>query len=416
MNPSSRRWALSISVLAIGVIAAIVVTKLKPKVARERPKKSVPNVLVIDATLQTLPAQVNAAGNVIPAQEVNLIPEVSGKLTYVSKKLVAGSQVEKGELLLRIDPRQYRLAIQQERSRIRQAQLDLELEKGRVAVAKREWELIGGSDIKKGPAEPALALRKSQLATAEAALAAARSTFDQAKLNLERTAIRAPFRANVVSENVDLGQVVSPTTQIARLVAHDEVHVNVVTPVEALDLLELPRNNGQRGSKALVTQRLSNGKTIQRRGEIIQLIAELDRQTRRAQLLLRVEQPFDVELGLPMLPGAYVEVTFEGKEVNDVVALPASAIYDGNKVWTVSKKGLLAPQPIEVLWQTEDRTYVKGIVEGQTVMTSVLSAPIRGMKVNANTGKSKEPNEPQPKVTKPDSKATPVQRTQAKHG
>ncbi|MEL6548189.1 MAG: efflux RND transporter periplasmic adaptor subunit, partial [Myxococcota bacterium] len=326
--------------------------------------------------------RVQASGTVEPAQSVNVVPEVSGRITWRSKTLVPGGRIKKGETFARMDGREYALAVAQEKGRVRSAQLELELEKGRGEVAAREWELLRGKkgDQKASP----LALRTSQLEAAQINLESAKSGLARAQLNLERTSLRAPFNATVVSEDLDIGQRVGPNAAVARLVGTDEGWVRVGVRVEDLASIDIPGLNGDSGSPVKVTQRLSNGKTIEREGKVLRLVEELDPQTRRAQLLVSVPTPLAVgDGGLPLLPGAYVEVEIEGRGLDGVARVPSAAVYGGDTIWIVENSKLVRKN-VEVRFSDNDFAFITGDIEaGVQVVTSPLSGPIDGMPVSA---------------------------------
>ena len=75
-------------------------------------------------------------------------------------------------------------------------------EEADAAVARREWEQLG-----EGPGSP-LVLREPHIAEAQAAVTAAEAALEKARLDLERTEVRAPFAGRVRHKNIDVGQFV----------------------------------------------------------------------------------------------------------------------------------------------------------------------------------------------------------------
>ena len=123
---------------------------------------------------------------------------VAGRVIEVSPSFVPGGFFEKGELLLRIDPFDYRQASVQATGAVAQADLRLATELAEADVARKEWEELG-----EGKPTP-LTLREPQVAEAQAALASARAALENAERNLERTAIAAPYAGRVRIEYNDL--------------------------------------------------------------------------------------------------------------------------------------------------------------------------------------------------------------------
>jgi len=352
---------------------------LKPKAERTTPEPRVAVVDVLPVVFSDHAAQVSATGQVQAAQQIQLIAEVSGRVVYQSEEVIPGGRLERGEVLVRLDARDYQLAVAQQESQVEQAELNLQLEKGRQAIAAREWELLGEG---RSEDEAPLALRKPQLANAERAVEAARSGLAQAQLALERTALRAPYNAVVTAETVDLGQVVGPQMAIATLVGTDAFWIQVAVPVADLAHVDIPGVSAEVGSPVEITQRIS-GEDIVRQGRVLRLAGALDPQTRTAQLLVVVRDPLDPpDGGLPLLPGAYVDVMIAGKTLSETVRIPRRAVFDGGFVWVVTAEDTLSKVAVDIAWRTDDGVIVSGgLAEGDRVVVSPLSLPVAGMPV-----------------------------------
>jgi RND family efflux transporter MFP subunit len=202
-------------------------------------------------------------------------------------------------------------------------------------------------------------------------------------LNLERTEIRAPFNATVLSESVDEGQVVGPQSSIARIVGTDHVRLLLSVRVEDLPFIDLPRN-GSDGSQVTVRQRLGAGRVVERSGRVSHRVEELDPGTRRAQVLVQVNDPMALDDDLPLLPGAFVEAAIVGRPVTDAIRIPRSAVYDGATVWVVDGGLTLERRTIVPLWSDTEHVYVReGIQPGDEIVVSRLARPIEGTSVQA---------------------------------
>ena len=289
-----------------------------------------------------------------------------------------GGRVSKGDVLLRVDPRGYQAVVTQREAQVAQAELELQLEEGRRVVAEREWTMLGGD---KADHSEDIALRRPQLVNATAQVEGARAALAAAKLDLERTALRAPFNGVVLSEGVDLGQVVSSASQAVTLVGTDRARVEVQLPVEQLSAVAIPKGADDSGSLATVTQVLGTGHSVVRSTRVHRLVGKLDPQTRTASLTLLVDDPQGGP-GLPLMPGAYVNVDIEGTDVESAVPVPRSAIYEGGLVWLVGADDRLQRRAVEIGFRSADDIYVtSGLEDGERLVTSPLSMPIEGMKV-----------------------------------
>ncbi len=116
-----------ILIVAAGV-AMFFVLKIAASKSKRRPaQERAPTVAVVVVAKADVPVVVEATGIVTPARQIEVIPEVAGRIVGMSKKAIPGGRFKKGEVIARIDPRDYELAIDQEQSRVRQAQLELSL-------------------------------------------------------------------------------------------------------------------------------------------------------------------------------------------------------------------------------------------------------------------------------------------------
>lgn len=353
------------------------------------PPEKVDLVEVMSLSPETARAVVQTTGTVVAAQQSVLAPEVTGRLVWVSEKLRPGGRFEKGETLARVDATDYQVALDQARVAVEQAELELALEENRGAVASKEWELLGresGGDGTLARREPHLQVSKANLASAQAGLR-------RAQQNLNRTSIRAPYNGVVLSESVDRGQVVGAQSQVAVFAGSDTARVEVSVPFDRLASLDVPGVTGVApadGSLATVTQRLAGGRSLSRDARVVGLGGQLDPQTRTATLLLEVQNPLDPpDGGLPLLVGAFVDVTIDGRERDGALSVPRTAIYDGDTVWVVNSDERLEPRTVTTGWSLSTSVEVRsGLKAGDKVVTTPLSGPIAGTRVKQVSGET----------------------------
>jgi RND family efflux transporter MFP subunit len=354
---SVRSVAVPLLVILVGVAIAVGMFLLRPKTKKGDPGRPSPHVQMLDIEQGPTQPVIEASGVVEPDQRIGLVPQVNGRVIRQAEALRPGGRFAAGEPLLWLDPRDYELAIDQQTALVKQGELNLALEQGRGETARQEWALLGGDR----PAEQAsLTLREPQLANAQAALASARAGLERAELNLRRTVLRAPFNATVLDESVDLGQVVAPGAPIATLVGTDRVRVNISLPLADVGLLQVPGLNAEQGSSVAVIQRLEDGTTATHQGNVAGLAAQLDPQARTARLLVLVDDPMSASpAGLPLLPGAWVDVELQGSPVADIAAFPRSSVQEGDTVWVVTVDKLLAKRSLDVAWRSRDEVFAR---------------------------------------------------------
>ncbi len=380
MSPGARQALVAVLVLlgGIGVSAVLLATRTEPEKAPRVDRGAL--VKTWPAEMRSERYTVPAQGVVTPARSVVLQPQVGGRVVEISDALVPGGLVQAGELLFRIEPDDYELAVEQARTRLAEAEARLSLERGRRRVAEREWRLF--ADERDEAADPSLALREPQLAVAEAAVAAAEARLRQAELNLERTRVTAPFNALVLGENVDPGQTLSPQSQAATLAGTDRAWVRAAVPVDRLGALELPDEEGRGGSTVEIRYD-SGAATVVRRGALLRLLGDLDPAGRLARVLIGLDDPLALETdGLPLLFDSYVDVEIESDRVTQVVPLRRGWLHTGDRVYVYGEDGRLDIRRVQVGWRQPDRVMVTGgLAAGELVVISPLASPVPGMKL-----------------------------------
>ena len=325
-------------------------------------------------------------GSIIPAREITLKSQVSGDIVKINPRFTEGGHLKKGEELLKIDDQDYRLAVAEQHSQVVSAEYALKLELGRQDVAQREWELLGGGDSSKAP-DSSLALRKPHLEKAQADVASARAAMKRAELDLARTTVRAPFNCIVRTKKVDMGSHVSTQDQFAELIGTDEYRVRASVPIDRLKWISIPRAGDDHGSKVRIIY--GNGTGYERRGTVVKLLADLEEEGRMARIMIAVKDPLDLkspESNLPpLLIGEYVRVAIEGPEIDGIIALPRSALRDGENIWIAGNDDRLDIRSVDIVWRGEATVLVRdGVTDGERIIITDLATPIQGIHVVVN--------------------------------
>lgn len=344
--------------------------------------------------VQTIPLhwgshQVNilANGTVQPNQAIDLIPQVSGVVTWLDPRFVEGGFFAKGETFFTIDPTDYQLLLQQAKADLAKAKLDYALIEGQAEIAKREWQLQNQTSQAK--AQP-LVLYTPQLANAKARMAAAEAAVRQAEVNLARTHLTAPFACFIQSENVDLGQYLRSGTVLARIVGTKQADIIAPLPLADLAWLKLPGAAGTGSSVAQVTMEMGNSK-VEWQGHVVRLLPEMDHASRMAKLLVTVDDPYlltkpDREK-LPLGMGCFVQLVIQGKTITNALAIPRQARRDNDTIWVVSKDNTLLIKPITILRKGRQQLYIRAeVAEGDKLIISSIMGAANGLKIRLGQG------------------------------
>jgi len=379
---------LPLLAIAAGIGIFTMLVRTKPQPSRSQREQSATLVEVQRAEAGNHQVVVSYHGEVVPSKRIVLQPDVGGRVVWQSPELVPGGRFAEGDRIVRIDPRDYQVALEQQQSAVEQARTQLEQERGRQTVAEREWELFGeeGESSEQGRA---LALREPQVRAARVAVDAAESGMRRARLTLSRTTLAAPFDAIVTSESVDPGQLVGPQYQLATLVGSDAFWVRVSVPMEMLRWIDVPGMRGaEEGSPARVRQEAGEN-VIEREGRVVRLLGDLDPVGRMARILVEIDDPYALEDedSLPMLLGSFVDVEILGDVVEDVYEVPRTALREGERVWLVDADDQLELRDVEIAWRTEDSVWVRtGLEDGDRLVTSRIPTPVEGMRLRLDDG------------------------------
>jgi RND family efflux transporter MFP subunit len=375
------RFLLPILVI---ICAAAVAAWLIQSGPKAKPRAKVRNAVIVDVRPVEFGRQtttVSVMGTVMPKREVVLKPQVSGTIISVSDKLIPGGRFQKDEQLLSIDPSDYQLAVKQLASEVARVKADQQIELGRQRIALKEYELLGETVSAE---EKALMLREPQLENLRAVLEGTRARLEQAQLDLERTVIKSPFNAMLMSREVNLGASVSPGTTLATLVGSDTYWVEAPVPAGLLQWIDTGRKNGVKGSPARIFDTTAWGSESFRNGQVIGLTATVEEQGRMAKLLIEVSDPLALQTSTKQQPalllGSYVRVEIAGANLPHAAAIERDLIHDGSHVWIMDDQGTLDIRSVEIAFRGPDKVLItSGIRDGDLLVTSNLPSPIQGM-------------------------------------
>ena len=389
------RIILPILVLAGAGYAMVTMIRNRPVPETRVAEIPLPLVETIEAGYSNVTLSVFAEGTVAPRTVSELTPEVAGRVVEVADSLVVGGFFEEGDVLLRLDARDYELAVTRGQSAIAQAKLRLETERQEAAVAMVEWELLGS-----GRPTP-LAMREPQIAEALAALASAEAALQQSEYDLERTVVVAPFAGRVRAERIDIGQFVARGNSVATLYAIDSAEVRLPIPDSELAFLNLPLayRDGSPGAgevpdpRVILRSRFA-GRDHEWRGRVVRTEGEIDPGTRMVHAIARIEDPYargSDPNRPPLAIGMFVEAEIIGRRSGPVVVLPRTVLRGVDRVLTVDSAGHVRFRQVELFRLERERILVaSGIEEGDRIIVSPLENAVDGMAVRVSDPSEEE--------------------------
>lgn len=328
--------------------------------------------------------QVSSQGTVEPRTSTTLVSEVSGAVLEVASQFEVGGTFKKGDILIRLDAADYKVAKQRAEAQLKSAKAQLLTEQARSIQAKKEWQMTGR------PIEdaPILALRTPFLAEAEARLLQAQAEVAQAELKIQRTVIRAPYAGMVSATHVDMGQYVTIGTRLGSIFAIDYAEIRLPMTDKQMSKLSLAKSaiKNQPFTEAKVELKaMVNGQQVSWPAVLVRSEGTIEQSSRAQYLVAQIDDPYHLnnqQNSQPLLMGTFVEATVTGKIIKDVYALPRYALRSNQRIATVTAEKRLKMITVDYSFEDRNYYYLTSDLEGQVeVVTSGMGIMVDGMKV-----------------------------------
>lgn len=350
------------TVVSVGMVAAL----KKPPPKKERVEI---DLLVEVLELESMSANitVRSQGTVRPRTETIISSEVSGTITSISPKFVAGGVFASNEVLMRIDPTNYRVAV----------------EKAEALERQRQIEYDGAAKLRESGYRA-----EAELASAAAALASAKAELIRAKRDFERTYIRLPYEGMVRAKEVDLGQFVAPGARLGVVFATDVAEIRL--PLTDLDLavvdlpspIEISAAGGGSGP-AVTLSATTRGKLAEWDARIVRSEGVVDENSRVTYAVARIDDPYRLHSdGVPLPIGTFVSAAIVGRTLEGVVRVPRTALRGSNQLIFVDDESRLRIRDIQIARADSRFVYVsQGAAAGDRIVVTALETPVNGTKV-----------------------------------
>lgn len=377
MNRVTLARLIVVLVLAAGFgLAGWQLLSSAPQSQRQRPAAPVPLVDVVATVSRDHPLRLSASGTLRSAEELDVRPEVGGRISALHPDFEPGGRIGAGETLVAIDDAEYRLAVAAARADIAKAQAAIALEQGRRVVARAELDLLKGS-VEVDPASQALALRRPQLRQVQAELTAAQNRLERAELDLARTRVSLPYDVIVLERERVANEVVAARELIGRVTRADKVWLELRVQPQMLRHIRA-RSDEVPGSRVW----LADGDHV---GEIVRIRADVAENSRLAGVIAMFAMGDASEA--PLLLGSYVRAELDGGLLEDVIAVPRRALRDNNRVWVVDRENRLQVRRARVVWPAGQQLFVApggsadGLQGGDRIVVSRIDGLIPGTTV-----------------------------------
>ena len=376
MSINIKKASLPLFVVAASVVVAFLVNNSQPEVKKRTHHKK--PVAVNSQVLKEQPwaATIDTQGTVEARTMTTLASRVSGEVTWVSEELKPGGFFEKGDLLLKIEPIDYELAIKSAEAELAEARFIYKEEDAQSAQALLNWKRLSRTEQPND-----LVLRKPQLARAKAVVDSGIAKLKRAKLDLKRTQIKAPYAGRVLEQYVDIGQFLSSGTSLVKLFAIDRVEVRLPLSEKQREQLNLP--SFYRGESIKKTHHKLPIKVSAKIGGInyqwpayfSRVEGAMDRETRQQYIVAEINDPYKRnESGRPPLEiGQFVKAELKGRLNEGLFLIPRSAVHSDNQVMLIDKEQRIHRQTVSVLSEESGFAIIDdGLSAGERLCTSYV--------------------------------------------
>lgn len=336
-------------VLVIGLLSIPKFLSMSSSPAQNQESSGTSSPLSVEAiivTKDTLEDKIFTTGTLIANEEVDLVSESSGLIQAIY--LQEGQKVEKGELLLKINDSELQ-------AQLRRAEFRLNLA---VDREKRQKQLLEQGGISQE--EYDATLNEVNVMSAEVALIHAQ---------IDKTELRAPFTGRLGLKYVSEGGYISSNTRIASLQDIQRIKIDFSIP----ERYSMQIKEGTNISFTI------QGLNDTLSAEVYAKEPRIDTETRSLQVRAQSENQKE-----QLLPGAFADLELTLNTIKDALMVPSISLVpeiNGQKVFVI-RNGVVQPQSVTTGIRNESKVQIlKGIAEGDTVLTTGLLQVRPGMKV-----------------------------------
>ncbi|MEM6573582.1 MAG: efflux RND transporter periplasmic adaptor subunit [Pseudomonadota bacterium] len=375
--------AAPILVLVVALAGVQAMVAAKPEPEKKEDTQRLVSLFVDEVREETVTLSVQSQGEVRARTEIELTPRVSGNIAAIAEQFADGASFKKGDTLVMLDDQDYQLAVTRAEARVAEADVAVMTQKATAEIKRRQWESTGRTH------EPSpLQVNKPQVLEAEAKLRSANADLAEAKLNLQRTRIVAPFDGRVMQRTAGLGGFVGAASSLGRIFATDVVEVTLPLTDAQLEELDLPMGfvaGSAAGPKVDLAAEVG-GELVHWQGRIARVHAAVDRETRLINAVVEVADPYGADVAVPLAVGMFVSASIQRSDSTTARVVPRSALRNADKVYVVNSEDRLEIRTVDVLSSNEEQVMISsGVQPGERVVTSTIASAVDGMLVQPIT-------------------------------
>ncbi len=322
--------------------------------------------------------EVRVPGRLQARDQLQLVGEVSGKVTAINPDLQLGGRIGRGETILQIDDGDFQADLARANAQLSTAKARLE-----QVRADRDRQLrlaeIGAAPEK--AAEQAVAAFED----AQAAVQQAEAQLVIARRTLRKAIITAPFDAIVTSESVAPGTFVSPGQPLAELISAGTAEIEAGLPAEDVSAVRAALRAAPDGR--LVVHAVPNSSSLSSatlEGYLAEFSPVIDQSSRTATVIAVFPDAFIEKNDGDVFADDFMDVVIEGRSDTPVWRISAGALRQDSYVWVIDETEEVRRVDIEPIDRVDNVVLVhaSGLSGGERLMTTVLAEEIDGMRVH----------------------------------
>ncbi len=334
-------------------------------------------VRALDIRLAPMQLRVSSEGNVQPSVETKLVAQVAGEVIELSSSLVAGGNFSKGDILLKLDPRDYEIALSRSQATLSRAQAEQRFATEEITRIRSLYgdELASIAELQSA---------ERLLAVANAASDDAAAAVKRASVDLERTVFTAPFNGRVRAEDVDIGQFLSKGAMIATLYDTDRLQVRL--PLADAQLAYLDPSYAQTGisgeepANVVLTANYA-GDMQSWSAKLLRTEGDISTKSRFLHVIVAVTETLNSN-GVRLPVGLFVNAVIDGRTVDNLVSIPRTALRPDNSVMVIDDSDKLHFRDVSVFKLSDNDVLIsEGLASGERISISPLQFVVEGMPV-----------------------------------
>lgn len=409
------RLLMPLAVLGGSVAIGFYLLQTAPEPKRRPHNQAAPMVEVLEVQPGSYTVKVKSRGTVTPRTKSTLVSEVAGRIVEASSNFRNGGFFGAREILLSIDPAEYKLAaanidaeLKGVEARLSELELtaenlkmSIDIESRHLELAKKQYRRNGELHKDGTVAKFVMEQSEQEYLTRNASLQSLKNSLnlvpaqrqtleaernlklvqrETAQLDLARTRILAPYAGRILEKQADLGQSVSKGSSLATIYAVDFAEVRLPITDRQSVFLDLPENFREEStpisSELPVTLfPVMGGKKDQWQGRIVRTEGTIDTQTRQLFVVAQVDDPYGRQSDgkSPLKVGQFVEAEIQGRTLSGVFVLPRKAVRANDEIFLVTPESRIHRKRVEVAWRDEEHVIVtSGLQPGDRLSLTAL--------------------------------------------